>query len=37
MPNTQISPVPPLDLNDKDLQQVEQRMCTEVAMDTRDG
>jgi hypothetical protein len=28
---------PPLDLNDKDLQQVEQRMCTEVAMDTRDG
>jgi hypothetical protein len=28
---------PPVDLNDKDLQQVEQRMCTEVAMDTRDG
>ena len=28
---------PPVDLNDKDLQQVEQRMCTEVAMDTRNG
>ena len=28
---------PPLDLNDRTSQQVEQRMCTEVAMDTRDG
>ncbi len=28
---------PPVDPNDKDMQQFEQRMCTELAMDTRDG
>jgi hypothetical protein len=28
---------PPVDPNDRDLKQTEQRMCTEVAMNTRDG
>jgi len=28
---------PPIDPNDKELKQVEQRMCTEIAMNTRDG
>lgn len=28
---------PPIDPNDKELKQVEQRVCTEIAMNTRDG
>jgi len=28
---------PPINPNDKELKQVEQRMCTEIAMNTRDG
>jgi hypothetical protein len=28
---------PPIDPNDKELKQIEQRVCTEIAMNSRDG